>query len=147
MWFELQKVETACSIIFATALHTLYQEGVQAAFGTMKTLYPLLVDIEEAASLFRRGGGTSIITIGDSHVSDFGKGIRQYLELGARSSTDFISAQNSNIQKPTISLASVGTDVCLHGLTTWSHLHPQEDLLVKRYSRRPEVLYRECHSA
>lgn len=124
MWFEMQRV------------------GIQATFITMNTPYPVIHNIQESLSLFRRTGAKSIIAIGNGAVLDFGKALRACAETAMPIShllkfNKSISTYTQQEVIPMFCIAPVVSPISF--LSSINILHVEDDILVSTRGRAPEV--------
>jgi len=111
MWFEMQRF------------------GIECVHCSFPTPFPTQVGIVENASIFRRTGCTSILTIGNGSVADFGKGIRSHLSANDEKKT---------YQIPLIILANTFSSV--YSTEAYGVLHDSEDFVVQSKSFPPQMI-------
>lgn len=120
MWYEMQRV------------------GIQSAFITLNTPFPVLNAIQESLSLFRRTGAKSIITIGNGAIADYGKALRSCAETALMPHQ--LMKSKMYTQRETIPLFCVRTSLSKVPFTsTLQVLHPEDDVLISAEGRAPEV--------
>jgi len=111
MWFEMQRV------------------GIECVLCSFATPFPTQVGIIENASLFRRTGCTSILSIGNGSVADFCKGIQSYL-----------TSSNDDRVKRQIPLIVVANTISpVYSTETYGILHESDDVIVQTESLPPQV--------
>jgi hypothetical protein len=120
MWFRLQA------------------QGIQSSFITMGMHYPVYKEIKEAVQLITRTASNSLITIGDSSVTDFGKLTRRVYASGSIDESQLIfSSPNNGIDIPLLSILQ--TPSVNHYLSRAMMIHKEEDILVGIPTKTPTL--------
>lgn len=120
MWFEMQKFK------------------IEVVSFTHKTPFPTTAFIEEGAELFRRTGCKSIVTIGPGSLSDCGKGVRNLIFSNSKKVNQVLSNPPKSVPVPLIAVPTTISPIPM--LKSWCCLHHEEDVFVKRFSPKPEVV-------
>ena len=130
MWFEMQNI------------------GVQMFSYTIDLPLPSAKVIEAGVDMYRRMGATSVAVLGSGAVIDAAKGIRHLIETGSKTvsslDADAVAvAAGAGAKKSTIRqvpLIVIPTSLSpVPSSSSWQYMHHDEDVLVRRLYRAPEV--------
>jgi hypothetical protein len=128
VWFELQKV------------------GIQSTFLNLKSRFPSIESIQDGVNLLKRTGSTSIVTIGNSTITDYGKALQMVAD-GHQSVTALLQDPTATTTRPSIPRlghVSVATtpSIC-HFLASSQIIHSEEDILLEIPCFQPSVICRD----
>lgn len=129
IWFELQKV------------------GIQSTFLNLKSRFPSTESVQDGIGLVKRTGSTSIISVGNGTIVDYGKILQYSVENLSGGSFNALLENPTKFKAPTtpprLNHIAVPTTLSPHNFTSLCQvIHPQEDILIDIPTLSPTLV---CH--
>lgn len=124
IWFELQKV------------------GIQSTFLNLKSKYPSTESIQDGVNLLKRTGATSIVTVGNATMTDYGKALQLAADNSSGISSLLRDPTSNSMQTASPRIAHIAVPITSspnHFLSTCQVIHPEEDILIEIPCFKPSV--------
>lgn len=126
IWFHLQKA------------------GIQSTFLNLKSKYPSVESIKDGINLLKRTGASSIISIGNGTITDYGKALQFAIDSPASLNSLFTDPTSIPTLKalPRISHVIIPTTPTPnHYVSSCQVIHPEEDILLEIPAFAPSVSF------